>query len=355
MLCSAPGLGLHFWTGGGGHILFETPELNAAFPNLNYKKNMLAMFGHHQSSEETMQGWEREGIAQRNKVEALTNGALRGITQQVGGRRCPSTVRELSGDAWKAFLCMEEAEQGGLVAMGLSLSIISAAVRRADEKRKFGPIPENAAQIFLEARAKFGDFGGRVEARIYIPGWIERARVALETLQLPTTDKNLLLLTVEGHADQALVTAASTLSLTTTQLAASSGAATLAKNPSGALAAAKTLVISTSQLAASKGGGALAKNPYGALAAAKTLGITTAQLATSNGTSALIKNPSPAILVATTLDITTAQAAAIHNISHLMKMIGLIVEPSLMKTKRSRTLSNSSSSEKSSSSKKKKP
>ena len=69
-LVLAPGLGLHYWTGGGGRILFDTLELQASFPNLHYKKNLLAMFGHHLSSEETMQGWEREGITQRRAQSA---------------------------------------------------------------------------------------------------------------------------------------------------------------------------------------------------------------------------------------------------------------------------------------------
>ncbi len=48
---------------------------------------------------------------------------------------------------------MEEAEQEGLVATGLALQ------RRLDEKRKYGLIPKNGTNIFLEARAALGDFG----------------------------------------------------------------------------------------------------------------------------------------------------------------------------------------------------
>ena len=81
----ALGLGLHYWTCGGGPIQFESAELQTVFPHLFYKINLLVMFGHHLSSEETIQGCERIGIFQRNRLEAQTIDASRGVTQQVAG------------------------------------------------------------------------------------------------------------------------------------------------------------------------------------------------------------------------------------------------------------------------------
>jgi hypothetical protein len=99
------------------------------------------------------------------------------------GRRSPSAVAELSGDAWQAFLCMEEVEQEALIVAGLPLKVISQAIMRSDEKRKYGPIPIDGASIYAAARNAFGDFGPRVEARIYIPNWIKRTIEVFKVLK----------------------------------------------------------------------------------------------------------------------------------------------------------------------------